>query len=117
MLNNGKPAHPSLYSLPYPPAGSLAESRRKGIYQCCGEKWRPGHLSEPGTIWGYELDRFKNGDAAVHIFPDLDPGIKGELERHTASFDGDGEVHRPESSLHFSGTEHDLPIFDGLLDT
>ena len=114
VQKHGKSAHSNASSRAPPPPGSFAESRRKGLCHRCKTKWSPGHRCQPGSIRNYVRDRFKNGDAAVHIVSDLVLGMEGELEEHTAlSEDEEHEEH--EKDVHFSGVQEELAVFEDML--
>ena len=109
-----KPAHSNASSRAPPPPGSFAEIRRKGLCHRCKNKWSPEHRCQPGSIRNYVRDRFKNGDAAVHIVSDLVLGMEGELEEHTATSE-DEEHEGQENDVHFSGVQDELAVFEDML--
>ena len=114
VQKHGNPIPSSTRSRPPPPPGSFAESRRKGICHRCKKQWTPGHRCQPGSIRSYVRDRFKNGDAAVHIVSDLVLGMEGELEEHPAPSDEDDDGPR-EDDIHFSGVQDELAAFDDII--
>ena len=114
VQKHGMPTHSGSSSRAPAPPGSFAESRRKGTCHRCKKQWTPGHRCQPGSIRSYVRDRFKNGDAAVHIVSDLVLGMEGELVEHPAPSDEEDDERR-ENDVHFSGAQNELSVFDDML--
>ena len=95
---------------------SFPESRRKRVCHRCKQKWSPRHRRERGSIRKYVRDRLKNGDAAVHIVSDLVLRMEGDQQVGSDSSEIDEEDYN-HRSVHFSGAQDELAVFDEKLGT